>query len=326
MSGPFSTLLAGLSAPAASGSFHVLRLPGSASYYAGRDSAGAATLLIAASGTGRTVPLRLAGIEARFGMACRVAEPGGSERTEALTAVVCLSRDPGVEEYFGRVVDLLVGVLGPIPTVSAVAASINELVELFQKLRRPPRKPIMGLVGELLIIACAADAAAAVAAWRGDSDERYDFAVADLRVESKASSSRVRAHFISADQADPPAGVVGLLVSAFVEQTGGGASLKELLDLIECRLPGHGDVLRLRSIVADTLGRDLPVALSWSFDIAVARSSLAWFDLRTIPAIRGPLPEGVSGVRFTTDLAGCSPVSAGALGSVSAAARRMLPP
>lgn len=325
MSGPFSTLLSGLSAPSSAGSFHVLQLPGSASYYAGRDSSGAATLLIAASGTGRTVPLKLAGIEARFGMSCRVAEPGGSERTEFLTAVLCLSREPGVEEYFARVVDLLVGLLGPAPAVSAVAASINELVELFQKLRRPSRKPIIGLVGELLVIACAADAAAAVAAWRRDPDERYDFAVGDLRVESKTSSSRQRVHFVSAEQTDPPAGVVGLLASAFVEQSGGGASLEEFLTLIEGKLSGHGEVLRLRSIVADTLGRDLPAALGWSFDLALAKSSLEWFDLRTIPAIRGPAPRGVSGIRFITDLVGCSRVSAAVIASVSVSARRMLP-
>jgi Putative PD-(D/E)XK family member, (DUF4420) len=326
VSGTFSTLLTNLPASASEGSFHVLQLPGCPAYYAGRDASGTATPLIRTTGTGRTVPLALAGIEARFSMACRVAEPGGSERTESLTAILCLSRDVGVEEYFAHVVDLLVSVLGPAPSVATVAAAINELVDLFQKLRRPPRKPIMGLVGELLVIACAADPQAAVAAWRRDPDERYDFAVGELRVEAKTSSRAARVHFLSAEQADPPPGIVGLLASSFVEQAGGGSSLEHILNLIEAKLLGHAEVVRLRSIVADTLGRDLPAALSWSFDLASALSSLAFFDLRAIPAIRGPLPAGVSSVRFTVDLAGISPVSAGILTTVGVTARKILPP
>ncbi len=80
MSGPFSALLAGRSAPASADSFHVRQLPGSASYYAGREASGMATFLIRTFGVGRKVPLKLVGIEVRFGMLCRVAEPGGSER------------------------------------------------------------------------------------------------------------------------------------------------------------------------------------------------------------------------------------------------------
>jgi Putative PD-(D/E)XK family member, (DUF4420) len=140
---------------------------------------------------------------------------------------------------------------------------------------------------------------AAVAAWRRDPDERYDFAVGNLRVEAKTSSRTARIHFLSAEQADPPPGVVGLLASSFVEQAGGGSSLEQFLNLIETKRSGHAGVMRLRSIVADTLGRDLPAALSWSFDLESALSSMALFDLRAIPAIRGPFPPGVSGVRFT---------------------------
>jgi hypothetical protein len=258
-------------------------------------------------------------------MECRVVEPGMAARTETLTAVLCLSQDPGIEEYFARIVDLLVGVLGPSPDTAAVATAINELVELFQKLRHPPRKPIVGLVGELLVIDCASDPSVAIAAWRTDPNERYDFAMDNLRVEAKASSTRTRIHFLSAEQADPSPGIVGLLASLFVEQSGGGVSLERLLVSIEAKLSSHSQVVRLRSIVADTLGRDLPAALNWSFDLALARSTLAWFDLRLIPAIRGPLPPGVSGVHFTTDLAGCKPISASVLASVTPTARQALP-
>jgi hypothetical protein len=325
LSGAFSTLLSGLTRPESGGSFHVHRHPSNHAYYAARDSDGNAVLLIKASGSGRTVPLRLAGLEARFGIKCRVAEPGANVRIETLTALLCLSQDAAIEEYFARVVDLLLDILGSSPNVSALATAIDELVELFQKLRRPPHKSIIGLVGELLVIDCAPDPSVAVSAWRTDTDERYDFAMDNLRVESKASSVRTRVHFLSSEQADPPPNSIGLLASVFVEQTGGGISLQRLLNGIEGRLVSHNLIMRLRSVVADTLGRDLPAALNWSFDLELARSSLAWFDLRSVPAIRGSLPTGVSGVRFASDLVGITPISAKALRLVDATARRMLP-
>lgn len=321
----FALALGSIKIPLNPGAYHVRQLSGHTAFYAGRDARGTATLLVRATGTGRTVPLRLAGIEARFSVPCHIAEPGGVDRTELLTVVMCLSHEHDVEGYFARVVDLLVGILGASPTIAAVASAINELVDLFQKLRKPPRKPIVGLVGELMVIASAKSAAAAVSAWRTDPDERYDFSTEALRVESKASTTRKRLHFLSAEQANPPPGTIGLLASVFIEQAGGGTSLGQFLDAIEARLSGHADVSRVRTIVADTLGADLPSALQWAFDLAGARSSLAWFDLRCVPAIRGAAPVGVSGIRFVSDLSSCPTATASDVSTLSAVSRAALP-
>ena len=307
------------------GGFRVCRVPGRPAYYIGRDATGAASFLVSAPGPGRTVPLRLAGIEARFALACAVAEPGQEQRTETLTAILCTLRDAGTEAYFASVADLLMGVLGDAPTLAAVADAVGHLVELFQRLRTPPRKSLVGLVGELVVIHAAKDAAAAVAAWRSDPLERYDFAIGDLRLEAKASATRRRTHSFSMEQANPPEGIIGILASMLIEQAGGGTSVAETLRSIEARLPAHAAVMRLRMVVADTLGRDLTAALDWCFDMRVARSSLALFDLRGIPAIRGALPSGVSGVRFTSDIDACQPLARSEVIRTGTAARAILP-
>lgn len=321
----FALALASVGIPLSPGAYHVREVAGHPAFYAGRDALGTATLLIRTSGSGRTVPLKLAGIEARFSIPCRIAEPDGAARTESLTVVMCLSHEREVEGYFSRVIDLLVGVLSPAPTGAAVASAINDLVDLFQKLRRPPRKPIVGLVGELLVIEAARDAATAITAWRTDADERYDFASENLRVEAKASSTRKRVHYLSAEQAEPPPEAVGLLASVCIQQAGGGTSLARLMDGLEARLLYHRDVVRLRGIVAETLGSDLPSAMEWAFDLAAARASLSWFDLRKVPAIRGPAPAGVSSIRFMTDLSACPTANGSDVQNVSAVARPLLP-
>lgn len=312
-------------AAAPEGAFRVRRVPGQPAYYVGRDPTGAAAFLVSASGSGRSVPLRLAGIEARFALPCTVAEPSQEQRTEMLTAILCTLRDPGTEAYFASIADLLMGVLGGAPTIAEVASAVGHLVELFQRLRVPPRRSLIGIVGELVVIHAAQDVAAAVGAWRSDPDERYDFATGALRVDAKASATRRRTHSFSMEQANPPEGTIGILASMFVEQLGGGTSVAEMLEGIEAYLPTHAAMMRLRTIVADTLGMDLLAALGWRFDMRLARSSLALFDLRGIPAIRGALPDGVSSVRFTSDIDACDPLAKPEISRMAAAARAILP-
>ncbi len=99
-------LLQKTSAPNSDGTFHVAAVPEYGAYYVGREAGGSIAFLIRTTAGGRTVPLRLAGIEARFAVPCRLAEIEGSERTETLTAVICLSQEPATESYFASIVAL----------------------------------------------------------------------------------------------------------------------------------------------------------------------------------------------------------------------------
>ncbi|SOC13195.1 hypothetical protein SAMN05877809_106217 [Rhodobacter sp. JA431] len=116
------------------------------------------------------------------------------------------------------------------------------------------------------------------------------------------------------------------VASFIVQPSGGGISISELLSGIEARIQVHDLILKLRTVVADTLGRDMQSALSWSFDLQRATSSMRIFDVSTIPAIRGPLPAGVSGVRFLVDLAGCRQLSRARIDALVSAERALLPP
>jgi hypothetical protein len=73
-------------------------------------------------------------------------------------------------------------------------------------------------------------------------------------------------------------------------------------------------MVKLHSVLADTLGAALLEALGQRFDEQLALSSLAFYDLSTIPAVRGPLPPQVTAVRFRSELAGVSPLSTQRLG------------
>ncbi|WP_157955933.1 PD-(D/E)XK motif protein [Devosia indica] len=291
------------------GSFSVSQVSGHRAYYAGRTALGQACLLIATSDVGRTVPLLLVGLEVFFSIPCRIREYGEEERTETLTAAICMSSDPAIEEYFSNVCETLIQQFGPNPSAVTVEEGILFLVDLFRKLGDPSKREVIGLAGELCVIHEAGNADRAVEAWRSEKTDRYDFAVGTLRIEAKASSSRDRRHSFSLEQTRPSAASSAFVASIFIEAAGGGTSLAALIRSIEGRLTDPDLIGRFRLIIADSLGERLPLALRWRFDLELARASLAFFDISTIPSLVGDIPAGVSQVRFLSDLGSCSPTS-----------------
>ncbi|RQH09484.1 PD-(D/E)XK motif protein [Bradyrhizobium sp. RP6] len=327
MTGRLAALLREIIAPSAEGVFNVRRLSDGPAYYAGRDSRDFAAVLIGSSDAGRTVPLRLSGLEATFSTSYQIVEAGKPPEMQTLTAIICTSRASDVVAYFANIMESLLPLLGPNPSTEKVAETVRQLVDIFQKLRAPARRSMVGLLGELCVIEAARDAAVAIGSWRSDPDERFDFAAGKVRLDVKASSNRQRVHEISFEQANPPDETAGLIASIWIEPAGGGMSLFDLLGQIERRIAGQSnEVLRLRSIVAGTLGDTLPQAMAWCFDKQLAESSLRYFDVANIPAIRPPLPPNVSSARFVSDLSGCDPLNVGDFTeSLVSAERGLLP-
>ncbi len=101
----------------------------------------------------------------------------------------------------------------------------------------------------------------------------------------------------------PPPGTIGVLISLFIETTGGGLSLTELVQTVARRLAGdEALILKVQETVAETLGETLLAALSIRFDERLAQTSLQIYDVTAIPAIRAGVPAEVTQVHFRSDL------------------------
>jgi hypothetical protein len=271
-------------------------------------------------------PVRLAAIEVSFAVPCRIAISDEPERTEILTAVCCTSPDAEIQRYFAHVCETILRIIGEQPALRTIIDAVARLVDLFQKLSRPSKRSVTGLVGELLVIHLSASPAAAVQAWRSTADERFDFSAGDLRLEVKASSTRQRAHSFSFEQCTPPAGTTGILISLFVESSGGGLSVLELMQRIESQLGAEPElIMKLQETVADALGASAAGALPMRFDEGLARTSLQVYELASVPAIRTGIPAEVSQIRFRSDLSRTSPASLASLSGKCQLARLLLP-
>jgi hypothetical protein len=305
-----SAQLVGLPRSITEGAFSVKQITGFRRHYVGRDHEGRSCILIGSTDAGVRAPLRLTGLSVQYALTCVVHVASAGEAREVLTVLTCTTPGPEAERYFLHVMGTLIELVGDDPTLHIVSEAVARIASIFQRLSLPSRANLAGLIGELVIIALAADPVSAADSWRVDVDERYDFVCGNLRLEAKSSTIRRRSHGASFEQCDIPADCIGVLASVFIERSAGGTSVRDLLGIIGTRLAAApGMMLRLEQTLADTLGAGLLEALNFSFDLDLAGASLEFYDLSAVPAVRGVPPVGVSQIRFVTDLSGLVPLS-----------------
>ncbi len=259
-------------------------------------------------------------------MPCHILDDDGRERTQILTSIVCRTTEDTIGSYFAHVAQTIVAIVGRSPSSKDVAQAVQRLMELFQNLSRPTGRSVLGLFAELLTIHMSNDPRVTLSAWRSTVDDRYDFSIADARVEVKSTSDRVRAHHFSREQCMPPDGTVGVLISVFVERSGGGLSVGELIERIETQLAGDPELIfKLQATLAETLGSATAEALLMRFDEQLARDSMRFYELAQVPAVRDELPMGVSQVRFRADVSQLVPANRRNIEYKSCTVRALLP-
>ena len=296
--------------------YAVVPVPGHASYFVGKDRELLACLLISVSDntSGSHPPIRLESLDAQFRLRCHFTKASKPTREGTFTVIRCRDSDSETIRYFFSVCETILGLLGNQPRQGQVAVAVNRLASIFQRVRQPRARPLNGLFGELYLLHRSYSPVRALAAWRSDQNARFDFSCGDVRIEVKATGGRNRLHSFSYNQCNPPSGTVAIVASLYAEQIAGGTSLGSIMSKIESQVSAHLDlVLKLHETVAATLGVSLNESLARRFDMRLAESSLRFFWLEDVPAVRGPLPEGVSDVHFRSDLSTLPPVSIGSL-------------
>ena len=286
--------------------FSVVPVTGSTNYYIGKDSESLVCLLIStAAGETRNVypTIRLESLDAQFDLKCRVNKQNMAPIEGTFTVIRCRDSDSEITRYFLSVCELVIRVLGGHPKQAEIANVVNRLAAIFQKIKRPPTRPLLGLFGELYLIMRSGDAVKTLSSWRSDERSRFDFSTGDVRLEVKVTTSRTRRHTFSYDQCNPPSGTIAVVASLQAEEASGGIEVQTIVERIEARITSKNDLLlKLHDTIASTLGNGLKESLSRRFDLHLAESSLRFFNLLDVPAIRGQLPNGVSDVHFCSDL------------------------
>lgn len=309
--------------------YSVREVPGLASYFVGIDAQSRAALLVATDvgKRDRPAPIRLARLDVRFDIPCHITRKATTIERRQFTVIRCLDKDADTVEYFLSVCDAIVHTLGDSPAQTQIRSAVHRLVSIFQRAHTPSHATVNGLFGELYVIARSRSSRRLLAAWRDDPAARFDFVEDEARLEVKTTSRRVRSHVFSYEQCNPPSGTVAVIASMHVERVSRGLTLKAVVEQVGERVGWRTDLaLKLHEVVAATLGGSLSSAMAVAFDEALIRTSLRYFDLTTLPAIRGRLPDGVSNVLFRVDLSNSKDIALGSLTKGQTLWRELLPP
>ena len=275
------------------------------SYYVGKDRDSCACLLVTTVDRvqRQSPPIRLESLDVQFEIPCLLKKGCEPEQQGQFTVIRCVSFDHETVRYFLSVCDMILRVVGDRPTQRAVSSAVHRLAAIFQKTKNPPARTVNGLFGELYLISLSSNPVRTLTAWRVDETARFDFVDGAVRLDVKVTGGRMRTHIFSYEQCNPPVGTTAVAASMFVERVSRGSTLQSLIDDIVAKVSSHFDLMfKLHEVIAATLGSSLNEAMAMAFDEKLAESSLRFFNLACVPAIRRSLPEGVSEVHFRSDL------------------------
>ena len=308
--------------------YSVKPIPNFPMYFVGKDDESLACLLIETENRTefRHAPIRLQNLDAQFDLHCQLNRAGQHWKQGSFTVIRCRVNHPEFTRFFLSICETIVRELGDQPTQIDIAKAVNYLASIFQKLTKPATRPLIGLFGELYLILRSRNAINALTAWRTSEYSRYDFTNDDLRIDVKATNSRDRIHEFSFEQCNPPAGTFAVIASLYADESAGGDSLYSIVKQIEDRVSSNSDlVFKLHKTVASTLGATVSSSYQIRYDMQLAASSLQFYTIENVPAILSPIPNGVSHVRFRSDLSSITTTSIARLIDLNHKFREILP-
>ncbi|MFT3786025.1 MAG: PD-(D/E)XK motif protein [Tepidisphaeraceae bacterium] len=308
--------------------FSTASLPGTSSHLIGLDAERHVVILLAIDHTqpmAVSPSIRLENIEVQHGVRCTIPSQVAGAPT-VFTIIRCLSDDSDLIEIFVDVMMPVARGFGlPVPLADAVS-TMDKVVRVFRQQVAPNQHTVQGLWSELFLIAAASDPVAVASAWRTDPFESSDFSTPTCRVEVKSTTGPIRSHHFNHEQLRSIAGVTSIIASMFCRRAAGGISVAELWELVRRHVGGMPDLsLRIDATVMHTLGESWKASLKTRFDHQLARSSLRFFSVESIPSIGNDLPSELSEIRYRVDVTTVPPLGHEQLGVPGELGRQMWP-
>lgn len=242
-------------------------------------------------------------ITVQFNRQCQLIN-GVGKIEEGVYTIISLKTDSDyLQEYFLKIVYLLVINLSEQPLLKDLKIEIEKLINLFTKFSKPALETIQGLWAELLIIEQSKDPKYLVQSWHNSSSDKYDFNDGNDKIEVKSTAQSRRVHSFSLEQLIPNSKSKLIVSSILTIETGTGTSVFDLVELIESKLKDPNLIYRINEMVASTLGKDFEKAFDIYFDYKFSVDSIRHYESVDIPTINTKcIPSNTMNVRFDCDL------------------------
>ena len=265
----------------------------------GKNYKGQPSILINTKKNNESVaPYRGMSIRLRFNINCKIHEENEKQN---YTILSCISNDEQIIKIFLDICQTTISQLGKEPTPKEISEKTQMLIDLFKEM---PNKlsSIVGLWGELFLIASSKNITKCLEAWHQHAEDKYDFYDNNEALEVKCTSQTDRKHKFKHDQ------LVSNLKDHYVasimisDDPNKGLSVVDLYEDIKkrCKLDNLNN--KLKKIFFKIVGKTPYEELNeyrYSFDYS--KKNLMYYKLKDISTLINE-DDSVTDISYKVDL------------------------
>ena len=265
----------------------------------GKNYNGLPSILINTKKNNESVaPYKGMSIRLRFNINCKIHEENEKQN---YTILSCISNDEQIIKIFLDICQTTISQLGKEPTPKEISEKTQMLIDLFKEM---PNKlsSIVGLWGELFLIASSKNITKCLEAWHQHAEDKYDFYDNNEALEVKCTSQTDRKHKFKHDQ------LVSNLKDHYVasimisDDPNKGLSVVDLYEDIKkrCKLDNLNN--KLKKIFFKIVGKTPYEELNeyrYSFDYS--KKNLMYYKLKDISTLINE-DDSVTDISYKVDL------------------------
>lgn len=215
-----------------------------------------------------------------------------SQNLEEVATLRCKLDSPS-PDLISAVAAVFVGIIDLQIRFGTSGDAIWQMKDLFDSRFKNvvDEKVLIGLFGELLLIASAEDKLGAVSIWHSKNEAAFDFSKDSLRIEVKTTASLIREHHFSSNQISPNNISDVYVVSVLLHCVEVGSSLNDLYQEIVEQIEDDVTREKFSNVVIKTLGTTPSAAPNLQIDRASSLMSVRFYSGDDIPQ-----PSSTAGV------------------------------
>ncbi|WP_049641143.1 PD-(D/E)XK motif protein [Candidatus Rhodobacter oscarellae] len=275
-------------------------------YWLAIDAQAFPALLLPARADDLRPDITLRAVDALFSRTCVIDTNTRVPHQGCYSLIRLKESDTAIVRLFLRILEESFCTASPPSTNAEIAACVQQVAALFSRIEDNTRD-LVGLWGELTVIAHAQNTDAAVRFWSTRKTAKFDFVADHFVLDVKTTTKPLPQHRFSLDQLRPSGAFDAYIASLCVIEVQSGQTVADLMETLAARLSDHD--LRSAFLIQCLTkgGRDL-----YRSDLALQtypdNASLSLFRAEEIPVPHVRASDPIENIRFDVDLSQIVPL------------------
>ncbi len=245
-----------------------------------------------------SAPYKGMNIRLRFNINCKIKEKNDNEN---YTILSCISSEPQTIKIFLDICETSISQLGDEPTSKEIKDKTETLIDLFRELPNK-QSSIIGLWGELFLIASSKNITKCLEAWHQHAEDKYDFYNNNEALEVKCTTQTDRKHQFKHDQLVSNLNDHYIASIMITEDPLKGLSVVDLYEDIKkgCKLDNLNN--KLKKIFFKIVGKTPFEELNeYKYDFNYSKKNILYFKVKGLSKLENN-DEFITNINYTIDL------------------------